>query len=321
MRHSAARASTAAVLVDSSAMSGFKEHIQGVRADVARRRNERRGEPPLEFRLRPVPTARRLWANAMGGRLGIGSDGNRVALVTEPKTGLKLPGESRGASKPAIRAVQPRELSSFPPIASVAFSLPAQRPRPFAPTTGEYCVNGGKCAPLTGMGVRIKRIAGIGVKVYACGLYVNPASARAAVGDRYVGKSVKDVAKDQTLFDVVNAAADVEKTVRLVFARDIDSAKIRDALSERLRPALGADSPSLRRFEAYFDGVTFKKGQSLTFTASGGKLITSFGSKEAGQIADGKLCTALFDAYLGKSPVVPSAKESLGEQLAGHVTG
>ena len=82
MRHSAARASTAAVLVDSSAMSGFKEHIQGVRADVARRRNERRGEPPVEFRLRPVPTARRLWANAMGGRLGIGSDGNRVALVT-----------------------------------------------------------------------------------------------------------------------------------------------------------------------------------------------------------------------------------------------
>ena len=171
------------------------------------------------------------------------------------------------------------------------------------------------------MGVRIKRIAGIGVKVYACGLYVNPASARAAVGDRYVGKSVKDVAKDQALFDAVNAAADVEKTVRLVFARDIDSAKIRDALSERLRPALGAESPSLRRFEAYFDGVTFKKGQSLTFTASGGKLITSFGSKEAGQIVDGKLCTALFDAYLGKSPVVPSAKESLGEQLAGHVTG
>ena len=76
------------------------------------------------------------------------------------------------------------------------------------------------------MGVRIKRIAGIGVKVYACGLYVNPASARAAVGDRYVGKSVKDVAKDQALFDAVNAAADVEKTVRLVFARDIDSAKI-----------------------------------------------------------------------------------------------
>lgn len=94
VRHSAARASTAAVLVDSPAMSGFKEHIQGVRADVARRRNERRGEPPVEFRLRPVPTARRLWANAMGGRLGIGSDGNRVALVTEPKTGLKLPGES-----------------------------------------------------------------------------------------------------------------------------------------------------------------------------------------------------------------------------------
>jgi hypothetical protein len=30
---------------------------------------------------------------------------------------------------------------------------------------------------------------------------------------------------------------------------------------------------------------------------------------------------ALFDAYLGKDPVVPGAKQSLGEQLAGSVTG
>ena len=304
-------------------MSGFKEHLQGVRADVTRWRNERRGDSLLEFRPRPVPTARKLWANAMGGRLGIGSDGNRVELVTEPKTGLKLPG-TRSKRTIQTRDMTPTESTRFPHRSSDAlFQLPAQRPDIPSPPprTGEYCVKGGKCAPLTGMGVRIKRIAGIGVKVYACGLYVDPASARAVVGDRYVGKGVRDVAKDQGLFDAVNGADSVEKTVRLVFARDIDSAKIRDALSERLRPALGAGSPSLKRFEAYFDGVTFKKGQSLTFTASGGKLMTSFGSKEAGVIADGKLCTALFDAYLGKSPVVPSAKESLGQQLAGHVTG
>ena len=102
---------------------------------------------------------------------------------------------------------------------------------------------------------------------------------------------------------------------------DIDSAKIRDALSERLRPALGADSPSLKQFEAYFDGLTFKKGQCLTFSASGGKLTTTVQSKRLGVISDTTLCRALFDAYLGKDPVVPGAKQSLGEQLAGSVTG
>lgn len=171
------------------------------------------------------------------------------------------------------------------------------------------------------MGVRVKRIAGIGVKVYACGLYVDPSAARAAVGDRYVGRKVSDVAKDQSLYAAVLNDAKVEKTARLVFARDLDSAKIADALSERLRPALGAGSASLREFESHFEGVQFKKGQSLTFSAVGGKLHTSIQGKEVGAIADPKLCVALFDAYLGKNPVVPGAKQSLGEQLASHVTG
>lgn len=43
------------------------------------------------------------------------------------------------------------------------------------------------------------------------------------------------MAKDQSLYAAVLSSNDVEKTVRLAFARDIDSAKIRDALSERLR--------------------------------------------------------------------------------------
>lgn len=49
---------------------------------------------------------------------------------------------------------------------------------------GEYCTRDktSDCAPLAGMGVRVKRIAGIGVKVYACGLYVDPTAARKAVG-------------------------------------------------------------------------------------------------------------------------------------------
>lgn len=43
--------------------------------------------------------------------------------------------------------------------------------------------------------------------------------------------------------------------------------------------------------------------------------------KNVGVISDPKLCVALFDAYLGRDPVVPGAKQSLGEYLAGTVTG
>jgi hypothetical protein len=55
-------------------------------------------------------------------------------------------------------------------------------------SAGEYCTRGKTtdCPPLSGVGVRVKRIAGIGVKVYACGLYVHPGQARKAVGDKYV---------------------------------------------------------------------------------------------------------------------------------------
>jgi hypothetical protein len=49
---------------------------------------------------------------------------------------------------------------------------------------GEFCVRGqtSDCAPLAGMGVRVKRIAGVGVKVYACGLYVHPKQAKQSRG-------------------------------------------------------------------------------------------------------------------------------------------
>jgi hypothetical protein len=188
---------------------------------------------------------------------------------------------------------------------------------------GEFCVRGqtSDCAPLAGMGVRVKRIAGVGVKVYACGLYVHPKQAKQSLGDAHLGRGVADVAGDQKLFDALLHDSSVTKTVRLTFARNLDSAKIADALSERLRPALGKDSKSLRTFEAYFDGVKFLKGQSLTFSADGGKLTTSIRGKQVGVIDDAKMCVALFDAYLGKNPVVPGAKKSLGEKIAAHVVG
>lgn len=257
-------------------MSGFGERMQrAARERIEASRRDASATPAFAARVRPLRQARALAANA-NGALGVP---DAVKFVTEPKTGLRLP--------------------------------------------GEFCVRGqtSDCAPLAGMGVRVKRIAGVGVKVYACGLYVHPKQARDALGDAHVGRGVAEVAGDQAVFDALLRDARVTKTVRLTFARNLDSAKIADALSERLRPALGKDSKSLRTFETYFDGVTFLKGQSLTFSADGGKLTTSIRGKRVGVIDDAEMCVALFDAYLGKNPVVPGAKKSLGEKLAAHVVG
>ena len=257
-------------------MSGFGERMQrAARERIETFRRDASAAPAFAVRVRPLRQARALAAN-VNGALGVP---DAVKFVTEPKTGLRLP--------------------------------------------GEFCVRGqtSDCAPLAGMGVRVKRIAGVGVKVYACGLYVHPKQARDALGDAHVGRGVAEVAGDQAVFDALLRDARVTKTVRLTFARNLDSAKIADALSERLRPALGKDSKSLRTFEAYFDGVTFLKGQSLTFSADGGALTTSIRGKRVGVIDDAEMCVALFDAYLGKNPVVPGAKKSLGEKLAADVVG
>jgi hypothetical protein len=115
---------------------GFAEFMQGVRADVAHRHQQRatstgradtkptrsirradsceptavEAEPPIfAIRLRPLSAARALWANAAGAssRLAMDAQGRRVEFVTEPKTGLKLPGK-----EDAIPAASP-ELYSF----------------------------------------------------------------------------------------------------------------------------------------------------------------------------------------------------------------
>lgn len=185
---------------------------------------------------------------------------------------------------------------------------------------GEYCTRGASaCSPLAGLGVRVKKIAGIGVKVYAAGLYIDAEAAKKAVGDKYKGKSAAAVAKDDGLYSSLLTNPGIEKTVRLVFARDLDSKKISDALVERLVPRLGAGSPSIKEFEKFFDGIAFKKGQSLTFSAVKGALHTNIRGTQVADIKDSLLCEALFEAYLGPDPVIPQAKKALGEELAGYL--
>ena len=194
-------------------------------------------------RRRPTHARPGLASTSAPSDAGSTPSSEATAMVTEPRTGLKVPA---------------------------------------AMTPGD------KALALAGRGARVKRIAGLSVKVYACGFYVDVDGARD--GD----------------------AASYERLVRLVFARNVGGDKIVEALAERIRPAMDADSPALRAFEAIFDGVSFKKGTSLDFHATfEGELATFIKGKRVSVIADASLCRALFDCYVGKDPVIPELKSTV----------
>ena len=72
----------------------------------------RADEPFLTVRARPIYSARQLWASvssaSSAARLGMDSDGKRLEFVTEPKTGLRLPGEAARRTKP-VTPFQPHK--------------------------------------------------------------------------------------------------------------------------------------------------------------------------------------------------------------------
>jgi hypothetical protein len=201
---------------------------------------------------RALASASAAMANDSTSTSSASTSGGTTAMVTEPKTGLRVPAEMT--------------------MRRAALAL-------------------------AGLGVRVKRIAGLGVKVYACGFYVDAGAMRGMKADGTMGA------------DAFEALSRCERSVRLVFARDVGGDKIVEALAERIRPKMSAGSASLKTFEAIFDGVSFKKGTSLDFSASSrGELSTSIKGKTVSIIDDATLTRALFDAYVGSDPVIPALK-------------
>ena len=137
-------------------------------------------------------------------------------------------------------------------------------PRPLPPAES-YCVRGksSDCAPLSGLGVRVSRIAGVGVKVYACGLYVDVASALRAL--RRFGQPA-GVARDGRCtrrFCATRGWRDGSLGVR---AR---SGQFEDRGRALRRPTgLGAGSESLARSRRSRGDVS--QGKRLTFSAVAG---------------------------------------------------
>lgn len=146
----------------------------------------------------------------------------------------------------------------------------------------------GKELKLNGVGVRTKAI----FKVYSAGLYLENTSKDAA----------QVISSDQT------------KRVRMTMLRDLEKAKITDAISDGIEKNNKAQMATLKaRLDTFNAAIPdLKKGDELllTYVPNKGTMVQS---KSGQQISvEGKdFADALFGVWLGKNPVDGDLKDGL----------
>jgi hypothetical protein len=147
----------------------------------------------------------------------------------------------------------------------------------------------------TGAGCRKK--TALAVKVYAIAHWIDAQGARTALSE-WQGRTGKDLAADQRFVDALSSA-DVEKRLALVFVRDLEAAKIRDAFKESLAASYPKGlSPAAEKFLGLFT-ADLTKGQSMEMRSlPGGVIEVRLDGAVAGRSpADRELAAAVWAIY------------------------
>ena len=170
---------------------------------------------------------------------------------------------------------------------------------------------------LVGTGIRQRTI--FRVKVYAFGLYVDPAGATTALAE-FAGTPAAVLQRDagfhRRLLDL-----DFGMTLRLVMTRTVEGGDVADAFDDALRqrmarPTREGHAPggtaALARLRSYLDVDEVRRGTEIIFSCEpAGRLTTSVGDVRQPPIASRDLCRALFDIYLGEDPIARDGKRNL----------
>lgn len=160
---------------------------------------------------------------------------------------------------------------------------------------------------LAGTGVRTRTV--LQVKVYAFGLYVDRAGARAALA-AWRDKSAAELARDQSLYQEL-LEGQFPMTLRLVMTRDVGGDQMAEAFNDALAPRVGSDTAALRQFRGFFSD-RLAKGTELLFSWRPGNVLgVAIGGREVGSVESAALCRALFDVYLGEKPISSGGKRTV----------
>jgi hypothetical protein len=180
---------------------------------------------------------------------------------------------------------------------------------------------GGGEHTLMGTGIRTKTF--LKVKVYAFGLYVDPAGAATALS-AYAGKDAKSLEKDEAFYQTLLERG-FPMTLRLVMTRDVGGEDMAEAFDGALRPRviqaaaeknLPGGEAALETFRGWFNVGEMTKDSELLFTCSpDGTLSSSVKGSLNPPLSSPALCWALFDVYLGPKPISGDGKKRLVENF------
>ena len=165
---------------------------------------------------------------------------------------------------------------------------------------------GNETLTFVGCGDRKKAIIGpVAVNVYAVGLYVD---ADAAKGDAPAILRSGAQAAARAL-----QQGEYTKALKIIMARSVASDNIGNALAEALEPKV--KGPELAEFKAFFAGLDkLNKGDQIVFSQVGSALTVQVPTGTT-EFASPALSRAMFDIYLGDSPVSPNGKQAMAEGL------
>ncbi len=177
----------------------------------------------------------------------------------------------------------------------------------------------GGATPHLLMGTAIREKTIFRVKVYAFGLYVDPAGARANL-TAFAGVPASTLVRDKSFYRRI-LDMDFAMTLRLVMTRGVAGDAVADAFDSALRPRvqraaaemnMPGGATALERFRRHFNLHEVTKGAEIVFSCSpAGRLETSVRGASRPGIESRALCWALFDVYIGEQPISADGKKSV----------
>jgi len=113
---------------------------------------------------------------------------------------------------------------------------------------------------------------------------------------------------------------DLTKSILLRMAREVGADTMISALSDSIKPRIGADLDALKKFEAILSeslaGGKVKNDMTFRFDSSAnGALDVLINGATKGSINSKPLIKALFGTYLDKNTVAPTLKENVGANV------
>ncbi len=163
---------------------------------------------------------------------------------------------------------------------------------------------------LSGVGLRKKAMV---FKVYAFGLYVDPAAARDGLA-AWKGKNADALAADPSFYSaLVDLQGDRLCVMR--FVRDVDAEAMQEALLDSLNLAVAATDPVRKEFAALWTEPLAEGSEAAILVRPDGKVVVLRDGREIGSVNSAEVGRALLLSWLGPKTISEDIRTGAAQRI------